>query len=85
MTKLENLQCDGCERHCEYGSFTRTRNGAIYPTIGTKIIQKYTTRDGQTVYIQPGEIRTRARALELARIITMSCKNRIHHNNIREK
>ena len=69
-------QCNGCARKCEYGSFTRTRNGAIYPTIGTTIIQKYTTTQGYTQYILPGDIRSTADALIMAQKISMACKNR---------
>ncbi|MBQ4069840.1 MAG: hypothetical protein IJD52_00495 [Alphaproteobacteria bacterium] len=75
--------CDGCDKHCEYGYFTRTGNGAIYPTIGTRIIQKYNTRDGRCIFIGIGELTSPAWALKTAHEIAQACRK--HYQNQKTK
>jgi len=69
-------KCDGCDKGCEFGVFTRTRDKAVYPTIGTKIIQKY-NRNGMCIYITPGEVRDTKQAIKLAKEITQYRRHRI--------
>jgi len=73
--------CNGCDRFCEYDHFTRTRDKAIYPVIGKKIIQDYTTNNGNRIFILPDQIRTKDAALKLAHEISQKCKNHYKNQN----
>lgn len=73
--EMEKKFCTGCDKHCEFDCFARTRTGAIYPTIGTKIIQSYSTTAGKQVYISVGEVRNRKDALILADKISKMCRH----------
>lgn len=73
-TETEKIFCDGCDKRCEFDCFARTRTGAIYPTIGKKIIQSYSTTTGKHVYISVGEVRSRQDALILADKISKMCR-----------
>ncbi|MBE6461941.1 MAG: hypothetical protein E7006_03840 [Alphaproteobacteria bacterium] len=75
MTNTTVPHCDGCERHCEFDAFTRTRDKSIYPVIGKKIIQDYTSSDQSHQYISAGQLRSYEAAIKLARKIALSCKH----------
>ena len=76
MTQEKAKHCNGCERHCEFDYFTRTRDKSIFPVIGKNIIQKYTDAHGTNIFISASEIHSAQSALKLAEKISLSCK---HH------
>ena len=76
MTENEKGKyCDGCERHCEFDYFTRTRDKSIFPVIGKKIIQDYAAPNNTHIFISASEIHSAQSALRLAEKISKGCKN----------